>query len=160
MLNKFLLFYILQWQAFFPMFSHGVTLKMLNKKHCKFRFHRTPFSKWSIFIIFSLCSWDAFSINCEKAKKYSEVAVCSDEFLMVLDSAVNRNFRFMLNANIGAGAKKELQATQKEWLKKRDKCDSKACIVRLYKIRLTEICAYPVVEGVHPVCDEFDENEN
>ena len=63
----------------------------------------------------------------------------------------------MFNSNIGNGARKDLRETQKEWLLKRNQCKDKKCIIDLYKSRLSDICAYPVITGVHPVCKYYSE---
>jgi uncharacterized protein len=76
---------------------------------------------------------------------------------MEMDSAMNENYKYMLNSNIGDGARRDLKRTQKQWLYKRNNCRINTCIIDLYKSRLSEICDYPVITGVHPVCKDHDD---
>jgi uncharacterized protein len=63
----------------------------------------------------------------------------------------------MRAANIGEGARRELIDSQRNWIRERNRCGDKKCIKNLYRARLTEICDYPVIDGIHPHCDVFED---
>lgn len=108
-----------------------------------------------------LWSWNvnAVSFDCNKASTLVEKEICSDTSLGKLDDALAQNYKHMLAANIGDGARKDLRATQKEWLSVRNKCANTACVVDAYRKRVDEVCEYPVIAGIHPVCVSSDEIE-
>lgn len=97
------------------------------------------------------------SFDCAKAASFSEKAICSDSLLGQLDGALSENYKYMLASDIGDGAKKDLKQTQKRWLAERNKCTSNQCLADAYKKRMDEICEYPVISGVHPICTSSDE---
>jgi len=99
----------------------------------------------------------AASFDCKKAATFVEKEICNDSLLEKLDDALGGNYKSMLGANIGSGAKKDLKATQRVWLSVRDKCTNKQCLVDTYRKRIDEVCDYPVIAGVHPVCTSSDE---
>lgn len=100
---------------------------------------------------------NAVSFDCNKASTAVEKEICGDSLLGKLDDALAQNYKYMLAANIGDGAKKDLKSTQKKWLAVRNKCMSKACLVDAYRQRVDEVCEYPVISGVHPMCTSSDE---
>jgi uncharacterized protein len=102
-------------------------------------------------------STNAASFDCNKAASFSEKAVCSNELLSKLDDALSRNFKFMSASDIGRGALKDLKNTQKKWLAEREKCKDEYCLVETYRKRVDEICDYPVISGVHPICESSEE---
>ncbi len=60
-------------------------------------------------------------------------------------------------ANIGDGARRDLQATQKKWLVERNRCSGEKCVEKAYRKRIDEICEYPVLAGIHPGCISADD---
>lgn len=92
------------------------------------------------------------SFDCTKASSFSEVAICSDSLLGKLDGALSENYRYMLAADIGDGAKSNLKITQKKWLSERNSCTDNQCLTATYRQRIDEICDYPVISGMHPTC--------
>lgn len=90
--------------------------------------------------------------DCAKASTFSEKAVCSDTLLGQLDGVLSENYKFMLASDLGDGAKADLKATQRTWLAQRNKCPDNQCLTTLYRKRVDEVCDYPVLSGVHPVC--------
>lgn len=94
----------------------------------------------------------AASFDCTKAGTAIEKQICSDPLLSKLDDALGSNYSRMLAANIGDGAKKDLRSKQLDWLKMRNKCQNKNCIVEAYLNRIDGVCDYPVLTGVHPFC--------
>ena len=107
-------------------------------------------------LLFSL-NVHAVSFDCKKAFTSVEKEICSDSLLGKLDDALAQNYKYMLAANIGDGAKKDLKATQKKWLTERNKCTNKTCLVNTYRQRVDEVCDYPVISGMHPGCTNSDE---
>lgn len=97
------------------------------------------------------------SFDCAKATTFSEKAVCNDPLLGKLDGALSQNYKYMLASDIGDGARSDLKATQKKWLSERNKCTDNECLTNSYRKRIDEICDYPVISGVHPICTGSDE---
>lgn len=92
------------------------------------------------------------SFDCAKASNFSEKAICSDTLLGNLDGALSENYKYMLASDIGDGARADLKETQKKWLNERNKCVSNQCLADVYKKRIDQVCEYPVISGVHPIC--------
>lgn len=99
------------------------------------------------------------SFDCTKAKTFVEKEFCRDPLLGRLDEALSDNYNNMLLGNIGSGARKDLKATQRAWLLKRNKCTTRQCLIDAYRKRIDEVCDYPVISGVHPICTYSDEIE-
>ncbi len=115
---------------------------------------------WNVFFVFFLFVYteNINAIDCNLSKNYVEKTICSDRFLINIDQAMNENYQDMRHSQIGGyGVLQHLKNTQKQWLLKRNQCTDKECIKRLYKNRIDEICAYPVVLGVHPICPNYNE---
>ena len=100
------------------------------------------------------------SFDCAKASTFVEKAICADPKLSRQDDALAENYRYMSASNIGEGARKDLKATQRTWIAERNKCTDTECITNAYRIRIDEICDYPVVSGVHPTCVSADAVES
>jgi len=98
-----------------------------------------------------------YAIECKLAKSYSEITICNDQRLIALDDAMNKNYKYMINSNIGNGARQALRSTQRIWILQRDKCQDEICIIDAYINRIDEICEYPVIGGIHPVCVNSNE---
>lgn len=101
-------------------------------------------------------SWSP-SFDCAKASTFSEKAICTDTLLGKLDGALAENYKHMLASDIGDGARGDLKATQRKWLAARNKCIDNQCLAGTYRKRIDEVCEYPVISGVHPVCANSDE---
>jgi uncharacterized protein YecT (DUF1311 family) len=97
------------------------------------------------------------SFDCTKASTFSEKAICNDPMLGKLDGALSENYKYMLASDIGDGARSDLKATQKKWLAERNKCTDNQCLANTYRKRIDEVCEYPVISGVHPICTSSDE---
>jgi hypothetical protein len=92
------------------------------------------------------------SFNCNKAATFVETSICSESILGSLDGALSENYKYMLASDIGEGAVEDLKSTQKKWMAERNKCTTIQCIEGFYRTRIDEVCEYPVISGVHPVC--------
>lgn len=101
----------------------------------------------------------AASFDCNKASSSVEKTICGDPKLNRLDDALGENYKYISASNIGDGARKDLKATQRVWIIERNKCLDTNCLVTSYKKRLNEICDYPVLSGVAPVCKTTEEIE-
>ena len=99
----------------------------------------------------------AASFDCAKAATFVEKAICSRASLSRLDDALADNYRAMRAANIGDGARRHLQSTQKQWLAERNRCTDERCVENAYRQRIDEVCEYPVLAGVHPGCVAADD---
>jgi uncharacterized protein YecT (DUF1311 family) len=97
------------------------------------------------------------SFDCAKASSFSEKTICTDTLLGKLDGALAENYKYMLASDIGDGARNDLKATQRKWLAERNKCTDNQCLANAYQKRIDEVCEYPVISGVHPVCISSDE---
>jgi len=106
-------------------------------------------------IIFSPLA-NAVSFDCKKAASFVEHEICNDSLLGRLDDALSENYSYMLASDIGSGAKKDLKKTQKSWLSARNMCTNNKCILDAYRKRIDEVCEYPVISGVHPMCTSSD----
>ena len=102
---------------------------------------------------------ESASFDCKRAETYQEKLICSDSTLAKLDSAMADNYAAIAASDVGDGAMRDLQSTQREWLKARDKCADKDCLVSSYRDRLDAVCDYPVITGVYPSCIRSDEIE-
>ena len=97
------------------------------------------------------------SFDCAKASTFSEKAICSDPLLGKLDGALSENYKYMLASDIGDGARADLKESQKKWLIERNRCANNQCLSDAYRKRIDEVCEYPVISGVHPICTSSDE---
>lgn len=101
-------------------------------------------------------SWNP-SFDCAKSLTFSEKAICTDTLLGKLDGALAENYKYMLASDIGDGARNDLKVTQRRWLTQRNKCTDNQCLASTYRKRIDEVCEYPVISGVHPVCTNSNE---
>ncbi|MCG3694191.1 lysozyme inhibitor LprI family protein [Aliarcobacter butzleri] len=100
------------------------------------------------------------SFDCSKVKKDSvEHMICTDNILSKSDEILAENYWSMLYSDIGEGAKLALKISQKKWIIKRNLCSTKDCIYKEYKQRINEICDYPVISGVHPICTYLEDKK-
>lgn len=110
-------------------------------------------SALALVAFFSLTSYVyAASFDCTKAGTAIERQICTDGYLNGLDDVLGSNYKRMMAANIGSGAQENLRSTQLQWLTSRNRCQDRQCLVNAYKVRIVQICDYPVVSGAHPGC--------
>lgn len=83
--------------------------------------------------------------------------MCDDPVLSKLDEALASNYRSMMGAGIGAGAKSALRIEQRRWIAKRNACTTRDCLLQAYTDRVDEVCDTPVITGVHPACTDADD---
>lgn len=94
------------------------------------------------------------SFDCAKASTPVEKSICADPILSRLDRAMADNYSAMRNSDIGAEAREELKASQRQWAAARSSCNTTQCLADSYRTRINEICDYPVITGIHPSCIE------
>lgn len=92
------------------------------------------------------------SFDCGEAATTVERLICKEPLLGRLDAALAANYSAMRAADIGDGARRDLQATQREWMQTRNRCTDAECIEVAYRARVDSVCEYPVHSGVHPDC--------
>jgi hypothetical protein len=78
------------------------------------------------------------SFNCRYARRYGEIAVCSDPGLASLDRQMASQFHRAASA-ASPGARTMLQRSRTRFLKARDSCRSHACVAQAYQQRINEI---------------------
>lgn len=98
----------------------------------------------------------AASFDCSRAAGV-ESMVCDDPVISKLDEALASNYRSMMGAGIGSGAKSALRIEQRRWIVRRNACTTRECLVKAYAERVDEVCDIPVITGVHPACTEADD---
>lgn len=99
----------------------------------------------------------AASFDCKKAATFVEKEVCTVPTLGRLDDALAENYRYMLAADIGDGARRQLRADQRVWIAERNKCATGECVEKAYRARVDAVCDAPVLSGVHPMCTSSGE---
>lgn len=95
----------------------------------------------------------AGAMNCAQAKTDVEKKICASDVLNDLDVALNRNYTGMIHSDIGDGARAYLRSSQRQWLKKRNACANEECLLKLYAVRVDEVCEMPVISGIHAICE-------
>lgn len=105
-----------------------------------------------LFLTIQMPTAIAASFDCTKATTQVEKLICNTPILGQLDIALSENYRNIRASNIGDGARATLQTEQRDWIRQRNTCTTVACIERIYRSRLDEICSYPVLSGFHPPC--------
>lgn len=79
---------------------------------------------------------DSPSFDCQKASTSTDAAVCSSQDLWTMDRAMASLYFFFKNNSSGQVAQDYL-ATQREWLKRRDRCgDDISCLAERYSSRI------------------------
>ncbi|MFM7331914.1 MAG: lysozyme inhibitor LprI family protein [Brachymonas sp.] len=102
--------------------------------------------------VFLAAQAHATPIDCNKASTRVERQICSNDLILRLDRAVDRNYQGSLGSSIDSQAKQHLVRTQRDWLKKRNACRDTTCIEEIYRARVDALCEYPVFQGVNWGC--------
>lgn len=95
------------------------------------------------------CAW---SLDCDKARLSVEHIICADAELKRLDDVLNANYTGMVYSNIGTEARTWLKAEQRRWVKQRNRCTDRTCLLPLYREQVDRVCELPVISGVHAIC--------
>jgi uncharacterized protein len=133
----------------------SLPLSSRNLKHRSLRSIGVTIRRGAAVAALAMCCpmANAVSFDCAKAATFAEKAVCANSLLGKLDDTLSGNYKRMQAANIGDGARKHLRTTQQQWLTERNKCTTESCLVDAYRRRIDQICDYPVISGIHPICD-------
>ena len=117
-------------------------------------------SRTVFFVVAMLFSYSVFAVSfdCSNAATFVERTICSDDELGRMDDALTENYIGMMHSDFG-GSVEELKREKIRWIKQRNQCKTRQCIVDAYKKRLDETCDYGVISGVHPICTLSDDFE-
>lgn len=87
-------------------------------------------------------SAEAQSFNCRYARLPTEVAICQDETLSVMDEEMARIYSELLTYAPGWAAR-AIRGEQRDWLKVRNACGyNPQCIMGEYRYRIQELGAW------------------
>ena len=78
----------------------------------------------------------AVSFDCQKAKTFTEKAICQDPELSALDDELDYMYN---NAEAVSKDRKALKKQQGKWLKERDTCQTNACVKKSYQKRIIDL---------------------
>ncbi|BCU06759.1 lysozyme inhibitor LprI family protein [Allochromatium tepidum] len=76
------------------------------------------------------------SFDCTKATTLVENAICQDSELGALDETLAEQYQAVWRATSGESARQALKKSQRAWLAKRNQCQDRPCLVRVYRERL------------------------
>lgn len=74
------------------------------------------------------------SFDCGQARNPAEHTICSDQTLAALDVTMARSYARMQN-NVDEKMAAILRDEQRAWLRRRDACSTRACLLSLYQNR-------------------------
>ncbi|CAL1689884.1 hypothetical protein MMB232_00003 [Brevundimonas subvibrioides] len=74
------------------------------------------------------------SFDCRRARNSAERTICADPGLADLDVAMARRYARMQN-NVDGKAAQILRDEQREWLRRRDACETRSCLTLMYETR-------------------------
>lgn len=90
----------------------------------------------------------AQAFNCNFAKQPDEIAICRDDSLKAADEQMADRF-FKVRQQLSGEGLKQLNAGQKDFLKRRNFCGTDAdCIAGMYAERMETICSLAQEFGV------------
>jgi uncharacterized protein len=78
----------------------------------------------------------AVSFDCQKAKTFTEKAVCQDPELSAVDDQLSDLYK---TAEASSKNPKALKKEQEKWLKTRDTCQTNACVKKAYQKRIIDL---------------------
>lgn len=88
----------------------------------------------------------AQSFDCAKASTKVERLICDHPKLGELDSELAEAYRIALRDSPWASANRRIRAEQKNWIARRDRCQNRRCVRRMYQMRLGQLHAEVDVE--------------
>lgn len=80
----------------------------------------------------------ATSFDCGKASNDVERMICSDRILAMEDGSMGESIWF-LKKDLTATQLRELTHSQREWIRRRDRCTDRPCVEQAYEARLQEL---------------------
>jgi uncharacterized protein len=78
----------------------------------------------------------AVSFDCQKAKTFTEKAICQDPELSAVDDELSALY---LAAEERSKNPKALKKEQEKWLKSRDTCQTNVCVKKSYQKRIIDL---------------------
>lgn len=78
----------------------------------------------------------AVSFNCQKAKTFTEKAICQDPELSALDDELNTLYN---DAEVASKNPKALKKQEEKWLATRDACQTNGCVKKAYQKRIIDL---------------------
>lgn len=78
----------------------------------------------------------AVSFDCQKAKTFTEKAICQDPELSTLDDDLDAAYQA---AEVNTKNLKALKKQQAKWLKERDTCQTSGCVKKAYQKRIIDL---------------------
>jgi hypothetical protein len=87
-----------------------------------------------IILALALAAADAPSFDCAKAATRVEKMICADSELAAVDRAVAK-----LYAGVSRADRKKLFTSQADWLKERDRCEDRGCLLGSYDERFFDL---------------------
>lgn len=82
----------------------------------------------------------AASFDCKKARSYVEHQICDDAYLSKLDTALGANYKNLMRAQLSDVQSENISLQEEEWLKERNQCKTKSCIVTQYEAQVDSLC--------------------
>ncbi len=80
----------------------------------------------------------AVSYDCQKAKTFTEKAICQDPTLSDLDDELGSLYQSAID-NSTKPAAAALKKQQLKWLSQRDTCQTNACVKKSYQKRIIDL---------------------
>jgi uncharacterized protein len=78
----------------------------------------------------------AVSFDCQKAKTFTEKAICQNPELSALDDELDAEYQAV---KAKGGNNKALKKQQDKWLKERDACQTEGCVKKAYQKRIIDL---------------------
>lgn len=78
----------------------------------------------------------AVSYDCQKAKTFTEKAICQDQELSALDDELNTLYN---DAEAASKNPKLLKKQEAKWLATRDACQTNGCVKKAYQKRIIDL---------------------
>jgi uncharacterized protein len=78
----------------------------------------------------------AVSYDCQKAKTFTEKAICQDQELSALDDELDSSYQA---AEARSKNPKALKKQQMKWLSERDTCQTNNCVKKSYQKRIIDL---------------------
>ena len=88
------------------------------------------------------------SFDCSKAATQVENMICDNPKIAQLDSDLADAYKTALRDSPWASANKRIRAEQKDWISRRDRCESPRCLRQVYHQRISVL--YGEVAGSDP----------
>ena len=78
----------------------------------------------------------AVSFDCQKAKTFTEKAICQDQELSALDDELDSLYQTAEAKSKNPNALKKQEA---KWMNERDKCQTNVCVKKSYQKRIIDL---------------------